>query len=103
MRAVMVKQALGARAAALLHPDEACGRIEQAVPEALADRESVMPLRFDGPVVLEVEVLRTRMTEHALLVPGMELTGGRILSYAAPDFPTAYQVSELIALLGGLG
>jgi D-amino peptidase len=32
----------------------------------------------------------------------MELAGGRTLRYAAPDFPTAYQVSELIALLGAL-
>ena len=102
MRSVVVKHALGARAAALLHPDEACDRIEQAIPEALADRGSVRPLRFDGPVVLEVDVPRTRMAEHALLVPGMELTGGRTLRYAAPDFPTAYQVCELIALLGPL-
>jgi D-amino peptidase len=102
MRSVVVKHALGARAATLLHPDEACDRIEQAIPEALADRGSVRPLRFDGPVVLEVDVLRTRMAEHALLVPGMELAGGRTLRYAAPDFPTAYQVCELIALLGPL-
>ena len=58
MRSVVVKRALGARAAALLHPDEACDRIEQEVPKALADRGSVRPLRFDGPVVLEVEVDR---------------------------------------------
>lgn len=102
MRSVIVKQALGARAAWLLHPDEACDRIEQEVPKALADRRSVKPLRFDGPVVLEVEVLRTHMTEHALLVPGMELADGRTLRYAAPDFPTAYQISRLIALLGAL-
>jgi D-amino peptidase len=62
MRSVVVKHALGARAAALLHPDEACDRIEQEVPKALADRGLVKPLRFDGPVALEVEVPRTRMT-----------------------------------------
>jgi D-amino peptidase len=102
MRSVVVKRALGARAAALLHPEEACGRIEQEVPKALADRGSVRPLRFDGPVVLEVDVLRTAMTEQALLVPGMELAGGCTLRYAAPDFPTAYQITKLIALLGTL-
>ena len=102
MRAVVVKRALGARAAALLHPEEACDRIEQEVPKALADRGSVRPLRFDGPVVLEVDVLRPAMTEHALLVPGMEPAGGRTLRYAAPDFPAAYQITKLIALLGTL-
>jgi D-amino peptidase len=79
-----------------INPD----RIEREVPKALADRGSVRPLRFDGPVVLEVEVRRSRMTEYAMLVPGMQLADARTLRYAAPDFPTAYQVSELIALLG---
>jgi D-amino peptidase len=102
MHAVVVKRALGARAAALLHPDEACDRIEAEVPKALADRESVRPLRFDGPVVLEVDVLRPEQTERAQLIPGIELTGGRTLRYAAPDYPTAYQVTQLVAMLGGI-
>jgi D-amino peptidase len=102
MHTVVVKRALGARAAALLHPDEACERIESEVPKALADREAVRALRFDGPVLLEVEVLRPHMTERALLVPGMERTDGCTLRYRAPDFPTAYGVTELIALLGGI-
>lgn len=102
MHSVVVKRALGARAAAMLHPDEACDRIEQAVPKALADREAVRPLRFDGPVVLEVQVFRTSMTEHALLIPGMELADGRTLRYRAPDFPTAYRLADLVALLAGL-
>jgi D-amino peptidase len=102
MHAVVVKRALGARAAALLHPDEACERIEEAVPRALAEREAVRALRFDGPVLLEVEVLRPYMTERALLVPGIELKDGRTLRYPAPDFPTAYRVAKLIAMLGGI-
>jgi D-amino peptidase len=102
MRCVTVKQALGARAAMMLHPREACDRIERAVPEALADRDAVRPVRLDGPVRLEVQVLRPHMTEHALLVPGMERVDGCTLRYAAPDFPTAYQVVELVATLGAL-
>jgi D-amino peptidase len=102
MHAVVVKRALGARAAASLHPDEACERIEAEVPKALADRDSVRPPRFDGPVVLEVDVRRGRQAEHALLVPGMELAAPRTLRYPAADFPTAYQVCELISLLGAL-
>jgi D-amino peptidase len=103
---VVVKRALGAHAAALLHPDEACDRIEQAVPRALADREAIAEamgaLRFDGPVRLEVEVLMPHMTERALLVPGVERADGRTLRYQAPDFPTAYQVTQLIIMLGGI-
>ncbi len=102
MRTVVVKRALGARAAALLHPDEAADRIAHAVPEALANRAAVRPPRFDGPVDVEVEVYRPHMTEHALLIPGIERVDGRTVRYHAPDFPTAYRVIELVALLGGI-
>lgn len=102
MHAVVVKRALGARAAASLHPGEACELIERAVPQALADREAVRPLRFDGPVLLEVEVLAPAMTERALLVPGVELKDARTLRYAAPDFPAAYRIIQLITMLGGI-
>ncbi|MBP2472830.1 D-amino peptidase [Crossiella equi] len=97
---VVVKRALGVRAAENLHPEEACARIRAAVPQALARRTRVRPLRFSGEVEVEVEVLNPAMTEHALLVPGMELVGERTLAYLAEDFPEAYRVIQLIALLG---
>jgi D-amino peptidase len=103
MHAEVVKRALGARAARSPHPDEACDRIERAVPRALANRDAVRAPRFEGPVLLEVAVLRPLMTEHALLVPGMERVDGCTLRYQASDFPTAYRVIELVALLGGMG
>lgn len=102
IRCVRVKQALGARAAAMLHPQEACERIEHEVPQALADRSAVRTRRFHGPVQLEVQVHRPHMTEYALLVPGMERKDGCTLRYTAPDCPTAYQVTELIATLGAV-
>jgi D-amino peptidase len=102
MRCVTVKRALGARAASTVHPDEACDRIVRAVPQALAEREHVRPLRLDGPVAVEVRVHRPHMTEHALLVPGMERVDGCTVGYAAPDLPTAYRIVELVAVLGGV-
>jgi D-amino peptidase len=102
MHTVVVKRALGGRAAASLHPEEACDRIEQAVPAALAVSDSIGALCFNGPVSLEVDVIRPHMTERPLLVPGIELKTGRTLCYEAPDFPTAYRITQLIALLGGI-
>lgn len=99
---VVVKRALGFSAAALLHPDEACERIEQEVPRALADRTDIQPIRIEGPVVAEVDVLMPGMTERALLIPGVERLGGCTLRYPAPDFPTAYRVIQLIVMLGGI-
>jgi D-amino peptidase len=94
---VEVKRALGGWAAECLHPVEACERIEDAVPAALADRENVEPLRFDGPVTVEVDLVRPVMGERLLLVPGIERSGERGVRYEAPDYVTAYQVIELIA------
>jgi len=102
MRAVVVKWALGGAAAACLHPLEACDLIEAAVPGALAGRDQVRPPRFDGPVQLDVDVLRPRMTERPLLVPGVTQTGGCTVSYQAPDFATAYRVLNVITMLGGI-
>ena len=94
MRSVVVKHALGARAAALLHPDEACDRIEQEVPEALADRGSVQPLRFDGPVVERVREMAEMPELRRLLgretQPGPEVSGRqaieRFLDHAAVHY-----------------
>jgi D-amino peptidase len=102
MHTVAVKRALGSRAAASLHPDDACELIERAVPSALAGREAIRPLRFDGPVELEVDVLTPYMTERALLVPGMELKGSRTLRYTAADFPTVYKIAQLITMLAAI-
>jgi D-amino peptidase len=102
MHTVVVKRAFGARAAASLHPGEACDRIEQAVPKALADRENVAAPHFDGPVLLEVDVLYPGMTERPMLIPGIELAGPRTLRYAAPGYPTAYRVTQLITLLAAI-
>jgi len=102
MHTVVVKRALGARAAALLHPDEVCERIEREVPLALADRDAVRAPLFDGPLPVEVEVLVPAMTERALLIPGMELASGRVVRYQAPDFLTAYRIIQLVAILGSV-
>jgi D-amino peptidase len=102
MHTVVVKRALGGKAAASLHPAEACDRIRQAVPAALAGRSAVRPPAFSGPVQLEVDVLSPRLAERPLLVPGVTLTGSRTLCYQAPDFSAAYRIIQLITMLAGI-
>ena len=46
--------------------------------------------------------MHTVVVKRALLVPGVERAGGCTLRYTAPDFPTAYQVTQLIIMLGGI-
>lgn len=97
---VIVKWAHGAKAAESLHPAEACSRIQAAVPVALAELDAVTPPLIEGEVVLEVDVQKPSLAEHALLIPGMSRSSGCTLRYVAPDYPTAYGLVSLISVLG---
>ncbi|WP_324904227.1 M55 family metallopeptidase [Baekduia sp.] len=99
IHAVAVKRALGVWAAESMHPDEACERIEAAVPAALAAASEVRPPRFEGPVDLELDLVHPAMAEALLRVPGVERRGGRGVRFDAPDFTTAYRLVELVAML----
>lgn len=96
---VAVKTAFGSRAADGLHPEESCARIEAATTAALAARDAVRAPHFAGPVDLEVDLLRPAMTELAVLIPGVEQRGPLTLGFAAADFPAAYNLIDVIAVL----
>jgi D-amino peptidase len=96
---VAVKRAFGNRAAEGLHPAEACARIEAAARAAMAIRADVKAPNFEGPVDLEVELLRPFMTEWACLIPGVELRSPTTLGLHAPDFPTAYNMIDIFSIL----
>jgi D-amino peptidase len=96
---VVVKRAVGNRAADGLHPEESCARIQAATTRALAARSGVRPPKFDGAVELEVDVLRPFMTERACLIPGVELRSRLTLGFRAADFPSAYNMVDVISVL----
>lgn len=96
---VVVKLAMGNRAAEGLHPDESCARIEAAAHVALAGRAEVQAPSFVGAVDLEVDLLRPHMTERACGIPGVELRGPLTLGFRAPDFPAAYDLIDVFAIL----
>jgi D-amino peptidase len=96
---VAVKTAVGNRAAAGMHPDEACARIEAAATTALEHAGDVEAPQFDGPVDLEVDVLRPFMTELACLIPGVELRGPLTLGFTADDFAAAYNLIDVVCIL----
>lgn len=97
MHVVEVKRSLGGWAVDSLHPEAACRKLERAVPAALEQRGQVRPLRFEGAVELEVDLVRPGMVEPLLLVPGIERTGDRTVRYRAEDYPAAYRILELVA------
>jgi D-amino peptidase len=96
---VAVKRAVGNRAAEGLHPEESCARIEAAAEAALARRADVHAPKFAGAVDLEVAMLRPSMTERACLIPGVELRSPLTLGFQAADFPAAYDLIDVFAVL----
>ncbi|WP_432856540.1 hypothetical protein ACQPXB_11550 [Amycolatopsis sp. CA-161197] len=53
----------------MVHPEEACGRIEDAVLRALATRAAVRPCSVGSPVALEVQVHRPTWPNAPCLCP----------------------------------
>jgi D-amino peptidase len=98
---VAVKEALGRTAARLLDPEIARQRIGLGVRSGLGRLREIRPLRMTTPVTLEVELGNTAEAESVSLVPGVKRTGGRVVSYAAPDMLAAYRVSMLVERLAG--
>lgn len=90
---VVVKQAVGWRAAASLHPlaarDVVRAGAERAVRRA-ADAE-LEPLRLSTPITLEVEYRHGGEADHAAIVPLAERYGDRGVRIVAPDMPIAYR------------
>ncbi|MGI8879166.1 MAG: M55 family metallopeptidase [Jatrophihabitans sp.] len=95
----VVKWAFGNRAAESLHPDEACARIEAAAEAGLRARDDIRPLRVDGLVDLEVDLLRPHMTERACMIPGVEQRAPLTVGFHAPDFASAYDMIDVFAVL----
>lgn len=96
---IAVKRAFGNRAAEGLHPEESCARIEAAASAALAARADVHAPKIDGGVDLEVDMLRTFMTELACMIPGVELRTPLTLGFEAADVSVAYDMVEVFSIL----
>lgn len=96
---VAVKKALGNRAAQSLHPDEACRRIQAAARKALSGQISAAAPRFDGPIDLEVDMLRPAMTERSLGIPGVALRAPLTLGFSATNYADAYELIEVFTVL----
>jgi D-amino peptidase len=90
---VVVKQAVGWRAAASLHPHRARELIRDGAERAVrrAASAGLEPLRITPPITLEVEYRNGGEAAQAAIVPLTERFGDRAVRIVAPDMPTAYR------------
>lgn len=96
---LVVKDAIGPTAARTIHPLDAREKIAAGVKAALSKRIARQPVQLRKPVTIEIELANSAQADSAMMVPGMKRLNGRTVSYEAPDMPTAYRVSRLVARL----
>lgn len=94
-----VKEGTGRTAARTLHPQKAREKIAAGVNAGLARRQQIQPVKLTQPVTIEIELATSAQADSAMMVPGMKRLAGRVVSYTAPDMPTAYTISRLVARL----
>jgi D-amino peptidase len=90
---VIVKRAVGWRAAASVHPSVARDLVRSGAERAVgrAVTGELEPLRLGAPVRLEVEYRNGGEADHAAVVPPAERFGDRGVRIVAADMPTAYR------------
>jgi D-amino peptidase len=100
VRTVAVKEGFGRGVARSMHPSKAREAIRQAAEAAVRDRASLQQFRIDPPFSLEADVANTSATELCALVPGVERTGPRTVSFRTDDFRQAYRCLVAWTYLG---
>lgn len=83
VRCVVVKRAMGNRAARSLSPEVACARIRAAAEEAVRNRASIKPLVIAGPYQLELDLMNVAMADLAMNIPVAERLGPRSVALPA--------------------
>lgn len=88
---VVVKRALGQRAACSLSPFKACEQLRQASETAVRAAPDTAPLRIQGPYRLEIEMSSVALADLAAGIPVAERTGPKTV---------AFQADTMAAVLG---
>jgi D-amino peptidase len=101
---VIVKAAIGRRAAASVHPSVARERVRAGAEEAVrrATAGKLEPLEVERPIVLEAEYRHALEADYAALVPGAERYGDRGVRVTTEDPVIAYRAFLAGVRLAGL-
>lgn len=91
VRGVIVKESIGNFAAASIAPAAAQRAIYEGAKAAVAEAGSARPYRFDPPVVLEVDLVKTEQADLVATIPGFERTGARSVRFAHDSFPVVFK------------
>lgn len=96
LETVVVKEAIGLRAATSLHPEEARRQIAAGVERGVRQRDNVSPFVLDGPVTLELRWESPVMSEVVSLMRGAERIDGRTNRFTGGDMIEVAEFFEVI-------
>ena len=97
---VVVKRALGQRAADSVHPEEARRLIADAAEHAVAHHaEGPAPFEVDAPLELEIDLSGADATDRGLTLPRVTRRGTRTVAYSADDVLDAFRTVRAVVAL----
>jgi len=85
VQAVVVKHAVGHRAARALSPQRACAAIREGAAKALRNLQACRPAPIAGPYRLELDLNSVVIADLAAIIPVAERLGPRSVSFAATE------------------
>jgi D-amino peptidase len=101
VQSVVVKQALGHRAARALSPATARSRIREAAGRALQGLDACRPYRIPGPCRLEADLTTVAMADLCDIIPVSERAGPRTVAFDTPSVAEAIRWIAVMAQLCG--
>jgi D-amino peptidase len=95
-RTVVTKEAIGASAAKLLHPEVVKRELQSQVKAAIRDIKSAKPLAVPQAIEFRIKVDSPTRADIAMGIPGMKRVDGFTVSYQARNMEEAYKLIRII-------
>lgn len=95
-RTVITKEAIGASAAKLIHPDVVKKLLSEQTAAAIKDLKNAKPLPTTSPIEFVLKVESTALADVAMGIPGIKRVDGYTVSYQAKDMKEAYALIRII-------
>ncbi len=96
---VPTKEGVGVYGAKTLTPKRACDEIRKGAQEAMDIVGEIRPFSLKSPVEMEVLFTRTIMAQSASLIPLIERSGNKSVTYQAKDVLDAFAVFEVMRMV----
>ena len=94
-RTVITKEAIGASAAKLIHPEVVIKELQTQTKAALSDIKKAKPLT-QAPIEFKLKVDVPTRADVAMSIPGMKRVDGYTVSYQAKNMEEAYKLIRVI-------